>query len=88
MRGDADGKMSAMRLPYDERVRTAYLYVGDPAERTGALTTHKVNPPNASAADDYLSLDFDEAGRLVGIEFLVPDDRLLPSALATAERFG
>ena len=79
---------AGMRLCYDERVRAAYLYVGDEAERTGGLTTLKVVPPNPSAGDDYLALDFDDAGRLVGVEILVPDERLLPSVLADAERVG
>ena len=37
-------------------------------------------------ADDSLVFDFDGAGRLVGIEFLTPEQRLLPSVLAAAER--
>jgi hypothetical protein len=32
-----------------------------------------------------LRLDFDANGRLLGIEFLVPDQQLLPELLAEAE---
>jgi Protein of unknown function (DUF2283) len=41
--------------------------------------------PSAPAMGSHrLVLDFDEAGRLIGIEFLVPDARLLPSVLSQA----
>jgi uncharacterized protein YuzE len=75
--------MRGVRRRYDKRAGAAYLYLGDPEERTSQQT---VEPPNPSGADDYLALDFDATGRLVGIEFLVPGDRLLRSTLEEAEQ--
>src|SRR4051794_29723545 len=74
-------RMGRMRLRYDDPIGAAYLTLGDPAERKMPLSQQTVGPPNPSGGDDYLVLDFDAAGRLVGIEVLVPDDRLLPSAI-------
>jgi hypothetical protein len=44
-----------------------------------------IRPPGAHASDDSLVVDFDAEGRLVGIEFLTPEKRLLPSVLASTD---
>jgi hypothetical protein len=75
-----------MRLRIDDRVHTAYLALCDAEERVAVAETRTVTPPGATDADEYIALDFDSEGHLVGIEFLVPDAQLLPSVLAKAER--
>ena len=52
----------------------------------GKLSSQPFRPPGSEAVDDHFVLDFDGAGHLVGIEFLTPEGRLLPSVLAAAER--
>jgi hypothetical protein len=43
-----------------------------------------IKPSAAAMGSHRLVLDVDEAGRLIGIEFLVPDARLLPGVLSQA----
>jgi uncharacterized protein YuzE len=76
-----------MRLTYDERVGAAYLRLREDADDVGTVSSKPFRPPGSEAADDVFVLDFDDAGRLVGIEFLTPEERLLPSVLASADRF-
>jgi uncharacterized protein YuzE len=75
-----------MRLTYDERAGAAYLRLHEDGDHVETVSSQPFRPPGADAADDSLVFDFDEAGRLVGIEFLTPEQRLLPSVLAAAER--
>lgn len=75
-----------MRLRLDERVHAAYLALRDDDERVAVAETRTITPPGATKADERITLDFDAQGRLVGIEFPVPDAQLLPSVLAGAER--
>jgi uncharacterized protein YuzE len=75
-----------MRLTYDEEVGAAYLRLRTDNDDVGTVSSKSITPPGAEHADDRIVLDFDQAGRLVGIEFLTPEDRLLPSILAAASR--
>ena len=74
-----------MRLTYDKEVGAAYLRIRDDGDDVGTVTSMPVTPPDVDGLDDHIVLDFDKAGRLVGIEFLTPERRLLPSALAAAD---
>jgi uncharacterized protein YuzE len=74
-----------MRFSYDKRVGAAYLYLRDDTDDVGTVTSTSVAPPGADGADDRIVLDFDHAGRLVGIEFFTPEERLHPSVLAGAD---
>lgn len=76
----------AMKLTYHEQVGAAYLRLCSDEHDVGTVTSETFRPPDSSAGDDYFVLDFDKDGRLVGIEFLTPDERLLPSVLADADR--
>lgn len=76
-----------MKLSYDQDVGAAYLRLrGAQEEVRGPVTSETFRPPGSEAGDDYFVLDFDADGRLVGIEFLTPNERLLPSILGAAER--
>jgi uncharacterized protein YuzE len=77
-----------MRLTYDKEVGAAYLRLRDDADDVGTVTPETFRPTGSRAGDDYFVFDFDRDGRLVGIEFLTPEDRLLPSVLARAEPPG
>lgn len=74
-----------MRLRYDKRAGAAYLRLRGDDDDVGTVSPTMVIPPGAQHADDRILLDFDAAGRLVGVEFLTPQERLLPSVLAGAE---
>ena len=74
-----------MKLTYDKRAGAAYLRLREEDDDVGTVTSQPVRPRDSTAGDDFLVLDFDSDGHLVGIEFLVPEERLLPSVLATAE---
>jgi uncharacterized protein YuzE len=75
-----------MRLTYSVRGKTAYLALTEDREQSRSVSSQPIKPPGSEDADDYLVLDFDDDGRLVGIEFLTPHERLLPGVLARAER--
>jgi uncharacterized protein YuzE len=75
-----------MRLSYDQRSGAAYLRLRDDRDNVGTISSQPFRPPGFDTPDDYFVLDFDAGRRLVGIEFLTPGERLLPSALAAAER--
>jgi uncharacterized protein YuzE len=75
-----------MRLTYSERVGAAYLNLTCGAKAAHVAHTEQLSPPVIKPqADTALRLDFDANGRLLGIEFLVPDQQLLPELLAEAE---
>jgi uncharacterized protein YuzE len=74
-----------MKLTYDKQVGAAYLRLRQDSDDVGTVSSQPFRPPDSAAGDDYLVLDFDSDGHLVGIEFLTPEERLLPSVLAAAE---
>jgi uncharacterized protein YuzE len=76
-----------MRLSYDDEIDAAYLRLcEDEDELRRPITSETFRPTGSDASGDDLVLDFDAWGRLVAIEFLTPNERLLPSVLAAAER--
>jgi uncharacterized protein YuzE len=75
-----------MRLSYDQEVGAAYLRLRTDSDDVGTVSSKSITPPGAEHADDRIVLDFDQDGRLVGIENLTPLHRLLPSVLADARR--
>lgn len=75
-----------MRLTYDQEVGAAYLRLRTDDDDVSTVSSKSITPPGAESVGDRIVLDFDHDGRLVGIEFLTPAERLLPSILAAAER--
>ncbi len=66
-----------MRITFDRSANAAYIYLV-PIGPGEAATTHDVTPPHARG---MILLDFNKAGRLIGIEVLnatriLPDDLL------------
>ena len=59
-----------MRITYDAVADAAYIYLAD-----------KIQPPETRQVDEDIYLDFDEHGKLVGIEVLDASQRLQLSYL-------
>jgi uncharacterized protein YuzE len=72
-----------MRLRYSAKTDSAYLELFWDGETVKATANVRVTPPGPE--DSYLVLDFDAAGRLVGVEFLDAREQLLPSVLSEAD---
>lgn len=77
-----------MELTFDKRAGVASLrLVGrDGGHKTARSVTARA--PSASAGDEYMVFDFDSEKRLLSIEFLVPEQQLLPSVLSEAAPTG
>ena len=71
---------ASMRLKYDQEVGAAYLRLREDTDDVRHAETFR--PPGSPDGEDDLVLDFDADRYLVGIEFLRPELRLLPSVLS------
>ncbi|WNF31064.1 DUF2283 domain-containing protein [Streptomyces sp. C11-1] len=75
--------MADVRVTYDETVDAAYVYLTEPQSRAESARMY----PCASAdIDAMINLDFDEQGRLIGIEVLAASSKLPKYLLQSAER--
>jgi uncharacterized protein YuzE len=74
-----------MKLIRNDAADTAYLSLTG-GKATEAATSQQVLPPRARDATSYLVLEFDDEGHLLGIQFLSPQDQLLPDVFAEADR--
>ncbi len=73
-----------MHLAYDPEANAAYVYLVDRIEDGEAETQqHSIIPPGG---EGEITLDYDAAGRLLGIEVLDADRVLRPEVLTRAER--
>ncbi|WP_343241795.1 MULTISPECIES: DUF2283 domain-containing protein [unclassified Streptomyces] len=54
-----------MRVTYDKTVDAAYVYFTEPQDRVQSAHTYPCDPVNVGG---MINLDFDEQGRLIGIE--------------------
>jgi YD repeat-containing protein len=66
-----------MKLTYDDTVDAAYIYLEDDIKPVGVAKTYSCDPQEVGG---QINLDFDAAGRLVGIEVLDARKKL-PSKL-------
>jgi uncharacterized protein YuzE len=66
-----------MRITYDKSVDAAYIYLADGIAAGGVAKTYCCDPVEVNG---QIHLDFDEQGRLVGIEVL-DASKLLPEAV-------
>ena len=69
-----------MRVENDRQVDAAYMHL-EPSENAKADRTYAFDPAKTGG---QIELDFDEGGRLIGLEVLNAS-RLLPAALLKAE---
>ncbi|MFI1666318.1 DUF2283 domain-containing protein [Streptomyces wuyuanensis] len=72
-----------VRVTYDKTVNAAYVYFIDPKVRAQSAYTYPCDPVDV---DGMINLDFDEQGRLIGIEVLAASSKLPEYLLASAER--
>ncbi|MEU4091653.1 DUF2283 domain-containing protein [Streptomyces sp. NPDC026673] len=75
--------MADMRVTYDKTVNAAYLYFTDPQV---SVTSARMYPCDPVDVDGMINLDFDEHGRLIGIEVLAASSKLPEYVLRSAER--
>lgn len=67
-----------MRLTYDPEADAAYIYLADEIAPGGVARTYTCDP---SEVGGMVNLDFDAAGRLIGIEVMDASRILPPEAL-------
>lgn len=71
-----------MHLSYDAQADAAYIRLGGPlAPGQASQQLHSIQTPGGRGE---ITLDFDEAGHLLGIEVLLASAVLSPDVLATA----
>jgi len=70
-----------IRLELDRTVDAAYIYVGN-----GTSKAAHTYPCDSGEIDAQIFLDFDDAGRLIGVEVLDASRHLAPEILAIAEK--
>ncbi|MFC9330818.1 DUF2283 domain-containing protein [Kitasatospora sp. NPDC057015] len=75
--------MADLRVTYDETANAAYVYLTDPQVRTRSSRMYPCDPVEV---DGMINLDFDEQGRLIGIEILRASSKLPEYLLASSER--
>ncbi|MGW1658896.1 DUF2283 domain-containing protein [Streptomyces atratus] len=75
--------MADVRLTYDKAADAAYVYLIEPQSRVKSARMYPCDPVDADAV---INLDFDEHGRLIGIEVLAASSKLPEYLLQSAER--
>ncbi|MEV5786372.1 DUF2283 domain-containing protein [Streptomyces sp. NPDC048448] len=75
--------MADVRVTYDKTVNAAYVYFTDPQAHVHSAHLYPCDPVDV---DGMINLDFDEQGRLIGIEVLAADSKLPTYLLESAER--
>lgn len=75
--------MAELRVTYDKKANAAYVSVMDP--QAHAKVAH-MYPCDPVGVDGMINLDFDEQGRLIGIEVLDARSKLPTYLLDSAER--
>ncbi|GGN56848.1 hypothetical protein GCM10011579_018430 [Streptomyces albiflavescens] len=75
--------MPDVRVTYDKTVDAAYVYLTEPQTHVKSAHMYPCDPVDVDA---MINLDFDEQGRLIGIEVLAASSKLPKYLLQTAER--
>ncbi|MFD7283514.1 DUF2283 domain-containing protein [Streptomyces sp. NPDC059862] len=75
--------MADVRVTYDKTANAAYVYFTEPQVRAQSAHMYPCDPV---AVDGMINLDFDEQGRLIGIEVLAASSKLPEYLLESAER--
>ncbi|WDZ83093.1 DUF2283 domain-containing protein [Micromonospora cathayae] len=74
--------MVPLRITYDGIADAVYIYLQPDSEGAPAIKTYPCDPVEV---DGMINLDFDAAGRLLGVEVLDARAKLAPELLAAAE---
>ncbi|WP_328322506.1 DUF2283 domain-containing protein [Streptomyces sp. NBC_00388] len=72
-----------VRVTYDKTVDAAYVYLTEPQARVNSARMYPCDPVDVDA---MINLDFDEHGRLIGVEVLAASSKLPEYLLQSAER--
>ncbi|MGW5471392.1 DUF2283 domain-containing protein [Streptomyces chartreusis] len=72
-----------VRVTYDKTANAAYVYFTDPEVRVKVAHMYPCDPVDV---DGMINLDFDDQGRLIGIEVLAASSKLPGYLLESAER--
>ncbi|MGW1715812.1 DUF2283 domain-containing protein [Streptomyces sp. NPDC002156] len=75
--------MADVRVTYDQKADAAYVYFADPKKHLNVARMYPCDPIDVGG---MINLDFDESGRLVGIEVLAASSKLPQYLLDVAER--
>ncbi|MFF3676129.1 DUF2283 domain-containing protein [Streptomyces sp. NPDC002120] len=75
--------MADLRVTYDKTANAAYVSLLDPQARARVAYMYPCDPVEV---DGMINLDFDEQGRLIGIEVLAASAKLPTYMLESAER--
>ncbi|MGY1498649.1 DUF2283 domain-containing protein [Streptomyces sp. QTS52] len=75
--------MANVRVTYDKTANAAYVHFTEPQARAEAARMYPCDPVKV---DGMINLDFDEEGRLIGIEVLAASSKLPKHLLESAER--
>ncbi|WP_329305870.1 DUF2283 domain-containing protein [Streptomyces sp. NBC_01260] len=75
--------MTEVKVTYDKSVDAAYVYFTEPQVRARSAHMYPCAPVDV---DGMINLDFDEHGRLIGIEVLAAGSKLPEYLLKSAER--
>ncbi|MBO2446380.1 DUF2283 domain-containing protein [Actinomadura barringtoniae] len=77
--------MADLKITYDQKANAAYIYLADPE---GNSRVARMYPCDPVEVEGMINLDFDEDGRLIGIEVLGADSKLPRRLLEAAERIN
>ncbi|WP_406859047.1 DUF2283 domain-containing protein [Streptomyces sp. HUAS MG47] len=75
--------MADLKVTYDKTANAAYVYFTEPQARVKVAHMYPCDPVDV---DGMINLDFDEDGRLLGIEVLAASSKLPEYLLRSAER--
>ncbi|MFC9626376.1 DUF2283 domain-containing protein [Streptomyces sp. NPDC056930] len=74
--------MADVRVTYDKTANAAYVYLTDPQVRAKSSRMYPCDPVEVGGV---INLDFDEQGRLIGIEVLAANSKLPEYLLKSSE---
>ena len=75
--------MAVMKVTYDREADAAYIYFTDPQVETKVARMYACDPVDVGG---MINLDFDEGGRVLGVEVLGAGSKLPRYLLDAAER--
>ena len=75
--------MADIRVTYDQKANAAYIYFTEARENSKVSHMYPCDPVEVGG---MINIDFDENGRLVGIEVLAASSKLPQDLLDAAER--
>ncbi|MGW2091351.1 DUF2283 domain-containing protein [Promicromonospora sukumoe] len=75
--------MAGLSVTYDKKANAAYIYLTEPQTRPKVARVYPCDPIETGG---MINIDFDEDGRVLGIEVLAASSKLPKYLLDVAER--